>query len=246
MKSNDLSRSTNAQSPIMRRPLQAALLALSLALGCSGKTSDSQTALSTCGSSCSVSQVTDSCSVTCSKMIQTGCYKNNSQDQDKCTRECVDFGKPSCPKAIEFLRCAESVNPTCVDGDPDFGPTCAALLKEADKCQGMEAVPVPGVTGAGGGAPVPDPIDDNPGVCPNIPRRTVGGGACTGGGRAPDGTDAALECTSSCQDSVGNLWEATCNGTTCACSYNRTQMCTCTITADAGACPSCCPGTTSP
>jgi hypothetical protein len=246
MKSNDLSRSTATPS-IIHRPLQAAVLALSLMLGCSGKTSDSQAPLSTCGSSCSVSQVSDSCSLTCSKMIQTGCYKDKSGDLDRCTRDCVQFGSPSCPKAIEFLRCAESVNLTCVDGDPDFGPTCNALLKEADKCGGMEATQAPGVNDSGeGGSSVPVVVDDHPGVCPNIPRRTVGGGACVGSGRAPDGTDAALECTSSCQDSVGNLWEATCNGTTCSCSYNRTQMCTCTITAEAGACPSCCPGTTSP
>jgi len=248
MRANDPSRRATFYVLNIRLLQSAALLLASLAFSCAGKTTE-QTPLSSCGSSCSVEQVTASCSLTCSKLIDSGCYKGKSADLAKCTNDCAQFGNATkCPKAVEFLRCVESVTPTCVSGEPDFGPTCTALEKEVEKCGGggdvsapMD-VPVGNPTGPYDAGPVVDPTGDNPLVCPNIPRRTVGSGGCVIS-RAPDGTDAALECTSSCQDGAGNLWEATCNGSTCGCSYNRTEMCTCTITAAGGACPSCCPGT---
>jgi hypothetical protein len=85
---------------------------------------------------------------------------------------------------------------------------------------------------------------DDPTVCPDIPRPSDVE-SCLGTGSAPVvGEDASLQCTSSCQDRSGNLWEANCNGATCACTYNRERSCNCVITGT-GHCASCCPGTRS-
>jgi hypothetical protein len=227
---------------IQHAPLKCAWLLVSLWVGCAGKTTDPpSTPLATCGSSCSAAQINDSCSSTCAKMIQVGCSKNQSLSE--CTHSCADFGGyDQCPAAVEFLRCAESVAPTCVNGVPDFGPTCTAHLQEAEHC-GKQPVPVEVGGGTAGGPPVPTPVDD-PSICPNIPRPATGGGGCVGTTSGSAGFDAATTCTSACQDGAGNLWEATCSGATCSCVYNHTEMCTCMITgASTSACSSCCPGT---
>ncbi len=244
MRANDQSRRSFFSLPKLGMPKSAALLAMSMAFACAGKTSgETGGSLSSCGANCTVDQVTSSCSSTCAKMIQAGCSKESSSD---CTASCVKFGNSAnCPAAQQFLRCAESVTPTCSAGEPDFGPSCGAILKEANHCaSGNESVV--SVSPPGGSSGVPGvPIDD-PTICPDIPRPTTVAG-CAGGGSAPiEGVDAALQCTSSCQDGTGNVWEADCDGTTCACTYNRAHACTCVMTQTAGACPSCCPGTRSP
>jgi hypothetical protein len=71
-----------------------------------------------------------------------------------------------------------------------------------------------------------------------------GAGSCAGStGGSAQSDAAAITCTIACQDGAGNSWESTCNGGTCSCVYNHTEMCTCMLGADAGSCFSCCPGT---
>ena len=76
-------------------------------------------------------------------------------------------------------------------------------------------------------------------VCPNIPR-PVGGGSCSG--TASSGSAGMPTCSSTCNDTAGDVWEAVCGGTTCTCTYNGVDMCTCTMTGTTGSCVSCCPG----
>jgi|GEM_PF-3528312 len=220
----------------------AAWLVVSLA-SCGGKTDDAQAPLSTCGASCGVEQVSASCASTCSKLLATGCYDRRSS-LDQCTQECTKFAAGGqCPQAIAFLRCAEMVTATCSAGKPDFGPTCMARLKDADRCSGgadvAGAMPIPAGTAE---PPLTVPTDD-PAICPTIPRQGSSTRECLRSGLASNGADAALQCTTTCHDVTGNLWEAKCTGNTCACSYNRAPMCTCTVTAGGDFCQSCCPGT---
>jgi hypothetical protein len=51
-----------------------------------------------------------------------------------------------------------------------------------------------------------------------------------------------LSTQSTCQDDAGNVWQATCVGSTCSCSLNGSYACTCTMTTPIGQCNSCCPG----
>jgi len=208
----------------------AALLAISFLFGCAGKTGAPPTegTLSSCGSGCTGDQIAAACSSICMKAIQAGCPPD--QDVSSCTQSCTKFANdPKCmSKNLDSLRCVEGLTPTCKGNEADYGAACLAVSQQAQMCAR---------------AGLPGALNDDPSVCPDIPRPTSGGGACVSGGTAPTADDAGLTCAASCQDdTTGALWEANCSGTTCTCTYNRAQTCTCTMKGG-GACSSCCPGT---
>ena len=64
------------------------------------------------------------------------------------------------------------------------------------------------------------------------------------GGSAAVGTGGGVACLSAVCDEDGNMWESSCEGNACVCSYNFDVRCTCII--DNGSfcssgIPSCCP-----
>jgi hypothetical protein len=220
--------------------LGAATVAFWSAVGCEagsvGRLVDTGP-LATCGDNCTATEIAASCQATCDKIARTPCSVGPSSD---CTTGCSNLVPmaPTCaPLALAFLRCIEPLEPTCSDaGIADFTP-CDSAQQALSGCV-ADAGTSPTVPSgpAGGGVPAD--------VCPNIPRPAAGGaGACSGGGGASSGEDAgAPTCTTSCQDSKGNVWAANCTGTTCICTFNGGQACTCTMAGAGGGCTSCCPG----
>jgi len=71
-----------------------------------------------------------------------------------------------------------------------------------------------------------------------------GTGSCSSVPRpAPDSTSCQAvvfgTTTTTCTDQSGQKWSETCQGTTCSCSYNDQQACTCSVTSGGRGC---CPG----
>ena len=218
------------------------LIALWSAVGCGGSELASQDGdagpLARCGGNCSPAQVAASCSATCDKVARTGC----SVAAD-CPMSCAALPSmtPSCAAvADEFIRCVESLQPTCSDSGTAQFLGCDTQQQALRACVADSGSS--GMTATTGNGPPGGPCGDVPAsVCPDIPRPVAGAGACSGGGSGgPNGTTTSQ---TSCQDSAGNVWQAECAGSTCTCAYNGGQACTCTMTGSAGSCSSCCPGT---
>jgi hypothetical protein len=228
------------------RTLASLFLAISAALasaaGCGGVALTSQNGdagpLATCGDHCSASQTAASCSDTCNKIARAGCTSAGGTD---CAKGCASVTSmaPACATlANDYLRCVESVQPTCTDSGMVQFAGCDSQQQALSDC----------AADSGSSVPTPTPTTTNPGgtvpssVCPNIPRPGASGvGPCSGGGGGgPNGT---VSCQFSCQDSAGNTWQASCAGSSCTCSYNGGLGCSCTMTGAPGTCVSCCPGT---
>jgi hypothetical protein len=205
-----------------------------LAVGCGGETQLGEGGdagpLAACGDNCSPAQIAASCTATCDKIARTNC--SISAD---CPMSCAALPSmaPSCVALADaYLRCLESVQATCSDAGTVQFVGCDSQQKAVDDCVGPTSNP-----GAGTGSHVPAS------VCPDIPRPVAGVNGCSGGGGGVSGGGGTVECSASCQDNAGNVWQAECSGSTCSCTYNGGPACTCTTTAAAGTCASCCPGT---
>jgi hypothetical protein len=222
-----------------------------LAMGCGGRADSGSGApagpLAACGDSCSQSEVSASCSSICAKLAQAGCSAGSGDCATSCS-SAVSM-TPACSSlALAFLRCLETAQPTCPTSRQAQFVACDSAQQSLEDClnrAGPTVVTSPSGPSAGGplGAGSPVPAD----VCPDIPR-PVGGGSCSGGGSASasgssSGSGATATCESSCQDSAGNTWQASCAGSTCTCTFNGGQACTCMMTGAPGTCSSCCPGT---
>jgi hypothetical protein len=228
----------------------AALLALGLAVGCGGRTLVAQESdtgpLATCGNSCSLDQAAASCSATCEKIEQAACLGANDP---RCPMDCTDLVSmtPACAVPVyAFLRCIEPQQPTCsASGSIQF-VGCDSEQQAVAGCF-ADAGEVAVTTPTSPSLPSPPAPPSSPGiiggstsVCPGIPQPVGLSGCFGGGGGGPNGP---VTCNASCEDSVGNVWEGDCAGSTCTCKYNGGSPCTCTM-ADSGAlCGSCCPGT---
>jgi hypothetical protein len=221
---------------------------LCLAPGCGGRADSGAGApagpLATCGDNCSQTQVAASCSSTCGKIVQAGCSFGTGDCATSCSN--VVSVMPSCSSlALAFLRCLETNEPTCSAGMGsmvDF-VGCDSAEQGLQSCLDSNVRPVVvspvGSAGPAVGSAGPVPAS----VCPNIPRPVGGAGACAGGGGGSGSSGAnAPTCDSTCQDSTGNTWQASCADSTCTCSYNGGSPCTCTQTGPPGTCSSCCPG----
>jgi hypothetical protein len=259
-----------------RRPMRrcsfcgSTLILLLSAIGCGGAVSSSQSSdpgpLATCGDNCSAAQVSASCTDICGKIAQTGCSVGA-----QCPMNCATSTSmsPSCVALFDdFLRCAESVQPTCSDAGKVQFVGCDVQQEAVTACLapsvGSPATPGPGPVAAGSAAgstisvsadagappagpstgPSTGPCAAVPAtVCPNIPRPPVAGaGLCSGSGTAaPNGTKTSMTSMTTCQDSAGNVWQSEYVGSSCTCAYNGGQACTCTMTGPPTC--SCCPGT---
>jgi hypothetical protein len=210
----------------------ACSVALCLALGCGGRADSRPNAgsgpLATCGDSCSPAQVSSSCSAICDKIAQAGC----SAGSGDCVTGCATSVSmtPACSsQALAFLRCIETMEPTCsASGMAQSFVGCDSQQQALEGCYRGSSNPA---RGPGGAVPAS--------VCPGIPR-PVGGGECSASVSVAPGSNGPTACGASCQDSTGNKWQADCSGSTCTCTYNGGQSCTCAMTG--AGCSSCCPG----
>jgi hypothetical protein len=227
------------------------LLAITAA-GCGGSvilvdTGDSRSVAS-CGDSCSSSQVQGSCASTCDKIASLDCL--GTTPDPSCATDCANLPSmfPSCASAsTDVLRCIETVQPTCGSAGTIF-PGCAAQEQALSDCVTdagapstsggtVTSPPIAGSSSSGGTGNSCAPAT----VCPKIPRpASMNGVACSGGGGG--GPGGPIMSQSSCQDLSGNVWQASCVGTSCTCTFNGGLACSCTMSSAAG-CLSCCPGT---
>lgn len=221
------------------------LVPLALLAGCGGSvilvdTGDSRS-VATCGSNCSPSQVEGSCASTCDKIANLNCP--GTTPDPTCASHCAEATSmfPSCASAsTDFLRCAESVQPTCGSAGTVF-PGCDAQVQALSDCVAKAGPSSSGGTvtsSTGGGSTNPSCAPTS--VCPRIPRpASTNALSCSGGGGGSAGGPVMYQ--SSCQDGSGNVWQASCVGTTCSCTFNGSSACTCTM--GSASCLSCCPGT---
>jgi hypothetical protein len=215
----------------------AAMLALEAAVGCVDDAQSSQEGdagpLATCGDNCSLAQVAAACSDTCGKAAEAGCSAGSD-----CAKDCSDMAStgPCAPLAYAFLRCLETTQLTCLDsGTAQTGP-CDSQREAFGACTSDSAAAAP-TSNPFGGACGGVPSD----VCPDIPRP---GPATVCNAAGDPGPNGPMTSTASCQDRAGNVWNADCTGSSCTCTYNGGNACTCTSPASVGPCStSCCPGT---
>ncbi len=217
--------------------LGAAAILFASTTGCGARTTDAgdQGALASCGDNCSPAQVSASCADICQKIAQSGCSSGSNDCMTSCSQ--LPAMAPSCTSAAyAFLRCLEGMQPTCdSSGEAQFLGGCDSQEQALSNCVGTSTTVT--VTNPGGGTG-PGTVPDT--VCPGIPRPSGGERSCSGFGSAA-GSSGTTTCTSSCSDGAGNLWEADCAGSTCTCTFNGIDACTCPMTTSG--CASCCPGT---
>jgi|HubBroStandDraft_4_1064222.scaffolds.fasta_scaffold09020_1 hypothetical protein len=209
------------------------------AVGCGGKVGtdagDGEAANPDAASSVATpAEVAASCQATCTRMMQAGCAVSST-----CPMDCSTFATmaPACaPLADAFIQCTEAMEPDCTNGGNAAFTSCDPEELAVENCFVEAGVVGSSVTTSGGASPVPAD------VCPAIPRPPAQGlGSCSesSGGSGGAGAEPAI-CASYCTDSAGNVWGATCEGSTCTCTYNGGMACTCAMS-DAGGCNSCCP-----
>jgi hypothetical protein len=207
-------------------------VALCLAVGCGGRADSGPNTgappLATCGDSCTPAQVSASCSATCDKIARAGCSAGSGDCVTGCSGS-VSMTPACSSQALAFLRCIETKEPTCSGSGMVQGFVgCDSQQQAVEGCTRGSPNPATGPLGA-----VPAS------VCPGIPR-PVGAGECSSSASVAPGSNGPTACTTSCQDSTGNNWQADCSGSTCTCTYNGGQSCTCAMTG--AGCTSCCPG----
>jgi hypothetical protein len=197
--------------------------------------------VASCADNCSAAQVADSCASLCDKVTRASCP--GTTVDPTCAMQCTNIPSmtPACEGVlIAFLRCTGPAQPTCTGSGSVF-PGCVAQEQALNDCfvdaggpRGVVAPPSEGgpgsLPGSSGSACAPA------NVCPTIPRPTGAGTCSGGGGGGPNGPVTQT----TCQDSAGNVWQASCVGSTCTCSYNGGSACMCTTSGPA--CASCCPG----
>lgn len=223
--------------------------ALAGVVGCGGSAvlvhEDDGGGVASCANDCSAAQVADSCASLCDKVNQANCPGTTTDPM--CTTHCTNVTSmaPACQGTlVALLRCTGPVQPTCTGAGTVF-PGCEAQEQDVNDCVADGGGPGPGnvVTPPSEGGPVssgggPSSTCTPATVCPAIPRPTGTATCSGGGGGGPNGPVSQT----TCQDETGNVWQASCVGSTCTCSYNGGSACVCTTSA--AACASCCPGTT--
>ena len=217
-----------------------ALVPPALGCGSTAPTGDGAGALATCGSSCTPTQVAASCAATCDKIARSACASGVGGGGSDCAMSCeaASMSAPCASSAYDYLRCVESVQPTCSPSGSVQFVGCDSRQQALQAClaRGSSTPPTSGGGPAGNSCAAPTA------VCPAIPRPSLSGAmSCSGGGGG--GPNGVVTSSTSCQDSAGNVWQADCTGSTCTCTFNGGQSCSCTMTAPPGTCNSCCPGT---
>ncbi len=178
------------------------------------------------------------CDAFCRHFIEAGCP---GPTLDKCVTSCEEARteNPKCTALLDqFLACATSAKIVC---DPASATVdlaeCKAIADQAKACQISNPPPPPPPPPIGDGGPTScDGLPKPPGgmVCSG----TAGGGsAVTSGGQDPT-------CITQCYDTGNNEWASKCSGSSCSCTYNGREYCTCTVAGTSCfASPPCCPGT---
>ncbi len=197
--------------------------------------------VASCTNNCSAAQVADSCASWCDKFTRASCPGTTTDPT--CATHCANLSSmvPACGGAlIAFLRCTGPVQPTCSGAGTVFSG-CEAQEQAVNDCivdaggpGNVATPPSEGGPGSPGGAPGSACAPAT--VCPAIPRPTGTSTCSGGGGGGPNGPVSQT----TCQDRAGNMWQASCVGSTCTCSYNGGWACMCTTSGPA--CASCCPG----
>jgi hypothetical protein len=156
--------------------------------------------------------------------------------QPDCVQACQSFRNqfPMCmPLYDDYLACLQTAPLVCgPNGSDPMAPECDGIVQKLQDCVGGQPPPPPPNFDAGG-----------PGQCGGVvppgPMSCAGGGSATG-----SSSGGQPMCFSSCTDQNHNTWESKCLGTTCSCTYNGHEYCTCTVPGPTclGA-RGCCPGT---
>lgn len=171
------------------------------------------------------------CESVCQLLASLGCM------QPDCVSSCEQFRAkfPMCEALLDDLgHCFETTPIKCGPDGITSAPACETQSQNLSACtQGPGPVP-------------PPPIDAGPAQCASPPPGPMscsgggGGGSATTSGGGPGG---APSCFTQCNDAKGNTWTANCVGSTCSCTFNGVQYCSCTIAGPSCLGTSgCCPG----
>jgi hypothetical protein len=183
------------------------------------------------------------CDTLCASIAQPMC--SNGEDIVTCRSGCSRLYSqgPQCRETIDaFLTCLVGLRLDCMILTGNGPPVaCQAAYAATQSCVGG-APPSAGSAAppsAGSGAP-PSARPPPPG-CEAIPPKPASlscGGSGSGGGSPGAGLPV---CQEDCTDSQGHTWSAQCSGTTCTCSYDGRQLCTCSLSPAGCTGVPCCP-----